>query len=80
MTELRERLDADREHSDLDRPTPERTKQNPHGVYCSECGELFYVSDDTLLKIRTAIERGLSENPFCCEACEEENREEEDTH
>ncbi len=80
MARLRERLDPDWKEGSAERPTAEKTGRNQFGLHCTICGGLFYVDEDTLCKVRSAIERGLSENPFCCDDCDEQFGEEEYEH
>ncbi|MBI4467895.1 MAG: hypothetical protein HY650_01090 [Acidobacteria bacterium] len=77
---LRAERDADLMFSNLSRPSAEQTESQPHGLHCGMCGGLFYVDDETIGRVRSAIERGLSENPFCCEDCEAAYEDEEQEH
>jgi hypothetical protein len=79
MTTLRETLSQEAEQGALDGPTRFKTPVNQQALYCSECGDLFYVDDRTFRRFRLAIETS-DENPFRCADCEEALADEERAH
>lgn len=50
--------------------------KNLHALHCRECGDLYYVDEQTIRRFHAALEGDPSENPFCCARCEEEYEEE----
>ena len=79
MTTLRETLSQQAEHRALDGPTRFKTPVNQHALYCSECGDLFYVNDHAFRRFRLAIETS-DENPFRCDECEDDLNDDERAH
>ena len=69
MTNLRSYIDPDQTTTNV--PTQFKTEQNQHPVRCGMCGETFFVSEDVYNFAKEGIEAGL-DNPFQCQACEEE--------
>jgi len=72
MERLRERLDTDEMYASREKPTKYKTDTNRYGVHCAMCGELYYVDEHTISKVRSAVEVDPSDNPFLCADCEEE--------
>jgi len=58
-------------------PTRNVTATNHYGVRCAECGDLYYVDESTMRRIRSAQEGDRSEVPFRCADCEDEWAEQE---
>jgi hypothetical protein len=69
MTTLRSYLDPDQQTATG--PTSFMTERNEHEVRCGMCARSVYVDEETFHLANEAIESGL-DNPFRCEACEEE--------
>lgn len=67
MNGLRSFYDADRAE-DFKQPTAFQTERSQNEVYCSVCGEMFFVDDISFENISRAVENTL-ENPFVCEDC-----------
>lgn len=73
MNALRSFYDADRTE-DFSQPTAFQTERNQNEVYCSLCGEMFFVDEISFEKLTRAVEKTL-ENPFVCEDCRSEYEE-----
>ena len=69
MSTLRSYNDPDQQTQTT--PTSFMTEQNKKEVHCGMCGRSVYVDEETLDFVRDAIESGL-DDPFRCEACQEE--------
>ena len=69
MQRLRSYYDADR--ADMHVPTTFETEENKNELYCSMCGELFFVDALIFDDVSKAIEQ-TSENPFLCQKCLDE--------
>lgn len=69
MTTLRSYIDPDQQTPTG--PTSFMTDRNEHEVRCGMCARTTYVDEETFRFTSEAIESGL-DNPFRCEACEEE--------
>lgn len=73
MERIRSYYDADRvEAKDL--PTAFKTGHNKNELYCSMCGENYFVNDSIYRDVMRAIER-TTENPFLCPDCIESYEE-----
>lgn len=73
MRRLRSYYDADRADPST-APTNYRTGQNQNELYCSLCGEAFYVDDLIFDQVVRLVEKTM-ENPFLCAECLEEYEE-----
>jgi hypothetical protein len=73
MRRLRSYFEGDRENS-FAVPTAYRTPENRNELFCSMCGESFFVDDLVFADVSRVIEKTL-ENPFVCEACLDEYEE-----
>lgn len=67
MQRLRSYYDADRE-IDFSIPTDYKVADNQNEIYCSMCGESFFVDDFIFEDVSRIIEETL-ENPFVCLEC-----------
>src|ERR1043165_1847043 len=54
--------------------TPYKTGSNRFELRCGMCGKIYYADEQTFDRINTATRAGL-DNPFMCDACEEEHDE-----
>lgn len=72
----RHREKTDEVPDGIDAPTQFPTERNMYGINCGVCGGLFYVDESTYNGVRTAIEFDQTDNPFCCDDCEAQDREE----
>lgn len=76
MVRLRENLDPEEELGVVVGPTKYITASNHYGLHCVDCGELYYVDEAILLRVKSAHEADPTEIPFRCNDCEEEYAEE----
>jgi hypothetical protein len=77
MARLREAIDPEERQSWTVGPTRYMTATNHYQLHCADCGELYYVDEATMRKVRSAHEGDPSEVAFRCSDCEEEYAEEE---
>jgi len=77
MVRLRDNIRPDDEHYAFGDATKYITQSNRYGVHCAECGELYYVDQAIMRRIKSAHEGDPSELAFRCFDCEEEYAEEE---
>jgi len=76
MVRLREAVNPEeRSHAFMAGPTKQPTQANRYGLRCGDCGDLYYVDDGTMRRVRSAHEGDPSEVPFRCDNCEEEYAE-----
>lgn len=73
MQRLRSYYDGDRENN-LSAPTNYQSGQNQHELYCSICGDSYFVDDLIFENVNKLIKETL-ENPFICRECLEEYEE-----
>lgn len=71
MTRLRSAVIHEEDYAAQSGPSKVRTEANPHELRCGMCGEVYFVSSETLEGVNTAVRAGL-DNPFMCGDCEEE--------
>jgi len=77
MVRLRETLNGEERHSLTLGPTRNVTVTNRYGVHCPDCGEVYYVDESAMRRIRSAREGDQSEVPFRCADCDDEYAEQE---
>jgi hypothetical protein len=77
MVRLRETVNSEERQGLTLGPTRHITATNHYGVHCADCGELYYVDESTMGRIRSAHEGDRSEVPFRCDDCEDESAEQE---
>ena len=77
MVRLREAVESEERQSLALGPTRHMTATNHYGVHCADCGELYYVDESTIGRIKSAQEGDRSEIPFRCPDCEDEWGEQE---
>ncbi|HLG13057.1 MAG TPA: hypothetical protein VJH03_00830 [Blastocatellia bacterium] len=77
MTRLRETLNPEETHYAFGAPTRTKTAENQHPLPCWACGETYYVDERTHREFMHAVEYDVSDNPFLCERCIEEQAEDE---
>jgi hypothetical protein len=77
MARLRESVNADEIHGSALWPTRSVTATNHYGVHCADCGDLYYVDESTMKRIRSAQEGDRSEVPFRCVECDDEYADQE---
>lgn len=75
MDRLRETLNPEEQGVVL-KPTKHKTATNQYAVPCRQCGDIYYVDEQVHRRVLAAAEADPTENPFCCERCEEEYAEE----
>lgn len=74
MTKLKETLDD--LHTAPETATKFKTEWNKYGISCGVCNEVFYVNESIYNRVRVALEFDPTDNPFCCDDCEEAYAEE----
>lgn len=52
------------------KPTTYRTVMNRYRLFCSTCGDLYFVDEETFCMATSAVQKGL-DNPFRCDDCQE---------
>lgn len=67
MQRLRSYYDGDRENK-LSVPTNYQSGQNQNELYCSMCGDSYFVDDLIFEDVSRLIKETL-ENPFICREC-----------
>lgn len=77
MTRLREKINPEEEQGPIEGPTKFITRANRYGLHCAECGDLYYVDETVMRRVKSAQEGDPSEIAFRCDECEEEYAEEE---
>jgi hypothetical protein len=80
MNKLKEALDTNDKQIEHAKPTSHKTELNRHEVFCRECGARYWADDYLYRKVCSALEWDPSNNPFCCEDCEEAYAQEARTH
>ena len=80
MNRLKGNVNPEEQGLATERPTRYKTDRNVHQLHCSECGDLFWVDEQTLQKATSTLEGDPSEIAFYCEDCEEEYQEEGRAH
>jgi hypothetical protein len=77
MVRLREKINPEEEQGVVVGPTKYVTARNHYGLHCVDCGELYYVDEAIMHRVKSAHEGDPTEIPFRCSDCEEEYAEEE---
>ena len=77
MVRLRETMNPEERQGLTPGPTKRITATNQYGAHCADCGDLYYVDEAIMRKVRAAREGDPSEVPFRCTDCEDEYAEEE---
>jgi hypothetical protein len=77
MERLHEQIDPDGAFKRQGQPTRFKTAENVHELACSMCGSHYFVDDAIYRRYRSALDYDPSADPFCCEACEDLEGEEE---
>ena len=77
MVRLRETMNPEERQGFTPGATKQMTATNHYGLHCAGCGDLYYVDESIMRKVRAAHEGDPSEVPFRCTDCEDEYTEEE---
>lgn len=80
MERLKETLNPEEQQGAIEGPTTYKTATNKYELHCGVCGGLYFVDEATLGEVSAAMDADPSENPFCCDDCEEEYEEDEYAH
>lgn len=66
---LRSRQNPEEQANLVEGPTRYPIGPNQSELFCSFCGEAYYVDDVTFHQAMAAFDEGR-DNPFCCDECE----------
>jgi hypothetical protein len=77
MVRLRENINPEEDHGIALGPTKYITASNRYGLHCVDCGELYYVDEAIMQRVKLAHEADPTEIPFRCSDCEEGYADEE---
>lgn len=71
---LRSRLNPEEQRNVAEGPTQYIKGPNKFKLRCAFCNTIYYLDETTFQQALSTMAAGI-DNPFCCEACQEEQEE-----